>query len=262
MEKTLFKVARMDCTAEESLVRMKLDGIEAVKKLEFDLSARQLLVYHEGQIAAIEAALAELALDSSRIESEETDEVTSSSSQQRQLLWTVLTINFAFFVLELTTGVISRSMGLVADSLDMLADALVYGLSLLAVGSTLARKKTVAKYSGYFQMTLALLGFVEVLRRVFGFEAIPDFRYMIVVSLLALVANSICLYLLQRSRDREAHMQASMIFTSNDIIINLGVVAAGLLVNWLNSKLPDLVIGTIVFLLVMRGAQRILKLAK
>ena len=57
-------------------------------------------------------------------------------------------------------------------------------------------------------------------------------------------------------------MKASMIFTSNDVIINLGVIAAGLLVHWLESSTPDLVIGTIVFVLVVQGAFRILKVSK
>ncbi len=55
-------------------------------------------------------------------------------------------------------------------------------------------------------------------------------------------------------------MKASMIFTSNDVIINLGVIVAGFLVNVLNSNKPDLIIGTIVFILVIQGARRILKL--
>ena len=86
---------------------------------------------------------------------------------------------------------------------------------------------------------------------------------MIVVSILALIANGICLYILQKSKSKkEAHMKASMIFTSNDVIINLGVIIAGVLVNWLQSSKPDLIIGTIVFVLVVQGAMRILKLSK
>ncbi|MDX1759954.1 MAG: cation transporter, partial [Arenibacter algicola] len=81
------------------------------------------------------------------------------------------------------------------------------------------------------------------------------------VSVFALIANGICLYLLQKSKSKEeAHMKASMIFTSNDVIINLGVIVAGFLVNVLNSNKPDLIIGTIVFILVIQGARRILKL--
>lgn len=252
----------MDCAAEENLVRMKLDGVKAVQSLDFDLSARKVVVYHEGQLGEIESAIGQLGLGSRLLETEQTDEAAPEQAQQRRLLWTVLLINFSFFALEMTTGFISGSMGLVADSLDMLADALVYGLSLFAVGATVARKKNVARWSGYFQMTLAVLGFVEVVRRFFGVEALPDFRIMIVVSVLALIANSVCLYLLQHSKNREAHMQASMIFTSNDVIINLGVITAGVLVLWLESGIPDLVVGAIVFVIVTLGAVRILRLAK
>ena len=152
-------------------------------------------------------------------------------------------------------------MGLVADSLDMLADAFVYGLSLFAVGGTLSRKKNIARLAGYFQITLALIGFVEVIRRFIGFE-VPDFSTMIIVSIFALIANGICLYLLQKSKSKEAHMQASMIFTSNDVIINLGVIVAGILVHILSSNKPDLIIGGVVFVIVVRGALRILKLGK
>ena len=120
----------------------------------------------------------------------------------------------------------------------------------------------IAKTAGYFQLILAVIGFIEVIRRFIGVEKMPDFSTMIIVSIFALTANGICLYLLQKSKSREAHMQASMIFTSNDVIINLGVIAAGLLVNWLNSSKPDLIIGAIVFVLVIRGAVKILKLGK
>ena len=114
-----------------------------------------------------------------------------------------------------------------------------------------------------FQISLAIIGFVEVLRRFFTMERLPDFSTMVIVSSLALVANGICLYLLQKSKNKEeAHMKASMIFTSNDVIINIGVIAAGLLVKWLDSNRPDLVIGTIVFVLVIQGAIRILKLGR
>jgi len=145
----------------------------------------------------------------------------------------------------------------------MLADSFVYGISLFAVGGTLTRKKRIAKLAGYIQITLAIIGFVEVLRRFFGDEKLPDFSTMIIVSILALVANGICLYILQKSKNKEeAHMKASMIFTSNDVIIYLGVIIAGLLVNWLNSNKPDLIISTIVFALVIQGAIRILELRK
>lgn len=153
-------------------------------------------------------------------------------------------------------------MGLIADSLDMLADSIVYALSLFAIGSTISRKKKVAKFSGYFQMGLALLGFSEVLRRFLSESETPLFEWMIAVALLALIGNLVSLWLINKAKSDEAHMQASAIFTSNDIIVNGGVILAGVLVFWFDSKLPDLIIGAIVFSFVIRGAIKILQLSK
>ncbi len=241
---------------------MKLDGFEGVVHLDFDLNERMLTVYHSGALAPIEKAIGELKLGDKQVSSVPSDQTEfEADTNQRKLLWAVLLINFAFFTIELTSGLVSKSMGLVADSLDMLADSFVYGISLFAVGGTVVRKKRIAKAAGYIQIILAVFGFTEVLRRFFGNEELPDFSTMIIVSIFALIANGICLFLLQKSKNKEEeHMQASLIFTSNDVIINLGVIVAGVLVKLFHSGTPDLVIGTIVFVVVVQGAMRILRL--
>lgn len=251
----------MDCPSEEQLIRMKLENFSQVKHLRFDIPNRKLEVHHTEEVLPVHQAISQLGLNDMLENTVEADlKPDFNESQQRKILWWVLGINFGFFIIEMATGFISNSLGLVADSLDMLADSIVYGLSLMAVGGTLLRKKKVAKASGYFQILLALFGLVEVIRRFLGFEEIPIFGMMIVVSVFALIANSVSLYLIQKTRSKEAHMQASMIFTSNDIIINAGVILAGVMVYVTASKLPDLIIGSIIFLIVMRGAFRILKL--
>lgn len=263
MTRSDFYVAQMDCAAEEQLIQMKLGSMPGVYSLRCDLAQRQVQVFHEGDAAPLENALESLRLGSSFVGSERVTRLPEDESTvQRRVLWLVLIINFGFFVLELSTGLLFGSMGLVADSLDMLADSLVYAMSLLVVGRALVYKRLVARLSGYFQMILALLGLIEVVRRFVGLEALPDYRVMIGVSCLALLANSYCLYLLWRSRSREAHMRASMIFTSNDVLINLGVIVAGLLVLASGSAVPDLIVGALIFLLVMWGALRILRLAR
>ncbi|WP_394751069.1 cation transporter [Spongiimicrobium salis] len=264
MYKTIFEITKMDCPSEENLIRMKLDGISSITHLDFDIPKRELTIFHLGEIDQIESSILELNLGGKKILTEKTNQTDFGEKiDQKKLLWTVLGINFTFFLVEMTAGSISKSMGLIADSLDMLADSFVYGISLFAVGGTLTRKKRIAQLAGYFQITLAIIGFIEVLRRFFGREKLPDFSTMIIISILALIANGICLYILQKSKNKEeAHMKASMIFTSNDVIINLGVIIAGVLVNGLNSSIPDLIIGTIVFILVIQGAFRILKLSK
>jgi len=265
MKKTTFKISKMDCPSEEQMIRMKLEGINSIQQLSFDIPQRKLAIYHTGEVDTFEQSIHDLKLEASLLETiNNVEEPVSSQTEtnQRTALWWVLAINFVFFVLEMTYGWLSKSMGLVADSLDMLADSIVYALSLMAIGAAVAKKKSVAKLSGYFQMGLATFGLIEVIRRFVGFEDMPVFQTMIVVSFFALIANSVSLYLIQKTKSKEAHMQASMIFTSNDIIINIGVIVAGLLVHFTSSRYPDLLIGSIIFLIVIRGAIRILNLSK
>lgn len=263
MKESIFNISKMDCPSEENLIRMKLSDVDGISSLEFSIAERILKVYHGGDVKIIDSKLIELGLGSKLLSSKETEKVvTDENNNQRKLLWYVLIINFSFFLIEMVFGIFSRSMGLVADSLDMLADSFVYMISLIVVGGSLIQKKRVAKAAGYFQIILAGIGFIEVVRRVFWFNETPNYQIMIIVSVFALLANILSLVILQKSKSNEAHMKASMIFTSNDIIINSGVILAGILVYFLNTKIPDLVIGAIVFIIVIRGAIRILKLGR
>ncbi|GAB4428985.1 MAG: cation diffusion facilitator family transporter [Chloroflexi bacterium OHK40] len=266
LERMTFTVPQMDCAAEEQLVRMKLADQEHVKRLVFDLSGRTVAVTHAGDSTAIERAMRELNLGASLAGREAVDaddvELDANDAQQRKLLIIVLLINASLFLLELIAGFLANSMGLVADSLDMLADALVYGLSLYAVGKAVAQKKRVARISGYFQLLLAVFGIFEVLRRFFGAGDEANFTLMITISLIALAGNVASLLVLRRTQSQDANIKASQIFTSNDVLINIGVIVAGVMVFVTGSNLPDLVVGAAVFFLVASGAFRILQLAK
>ena len=180
----------------------------------------------------------------------------------KKLLLTVLVINFSVFAVEIIFGVIANSMGLMADAIDELSDAFVYGLSIYAITGTLLIKKRIAGISGIFQLLLAAWGFFEVISRFLGNENIPSFILMIVFSCIALAGNITSLIVLNKSKSGEIHIRSSQIFTSNDIIANIGVIIAAVLVAVLQTKIPDLVIGFLVFLLVLRGAIRIIKLSK
>lgn len=245
------------------MIRMQLEPMAQVVQLEADHASRSLRVWHTAEVGEVSAALRALDLGTEWRETQEPEPgYFRQENRQRQVLWWVLGINAFFFVFEMGAGWWAGSMGLVADSLDMLADALVYGMSLLVVGGAVAHKKKVARYSGFLQMLLASLGLAEVIRRFFEPVALPLFQWMIGVSVLALLANVVCLWLINRVKGREAHMRASAIFTSNDIVVNSGVILAGVLVYLWQSRWPDLIIGCVVFALVMRGALRILKLAR
>jgi len=188
-------------------------------------------------------------------------EVEIKNKEEGRVLSILLAINFSMFLIEVVVGVLSESTALIADSLDMLADAAVYSIGLYAVGKSLSKKINAAFFSGIFQVTLGSLVILDVLRRfVFGSE--PEPLLMILIGSIALVANSICLYLISKHRDGEVHMRASWIFSKNDVIANIGIIVGGVLVYTFGSSYPDLIIGLVISVIVIKGGINIIKDAK
>lgn len=181
-----------------------------------------------------------------------------AESLEKKTLIILLSINAIMFVAEMILGWFAQSAGLVADSLDMLADATVYGLSLYAIGKGVVKQAKAARVSGYLQIILGLGVLFEVIRRmVFGSE--PQSTFIIVVGAVALLANIICLILISKHKDGGVHMRASWIFSTNDVIANMGVIISGVLVAVVGSRYPDLIVGIIISIVVIRGGVKILQ---
>lgn len=188
-------------------------------------------------------------------------EIAINDREQGKVLIILLGINALMFFIEIALGIISESTALIADSLDMLADATIYGIALYAVGRPGALKVKAAFASGVLQLLFGVIVAVDVLRRlIWGSE--PESLLMIAVGLLALIANTICLLLIAKHREGEVHMRASWIFSKNDVIANLGIIVGGCLVYLLDSRFPDLIIGMMISILVMRGGLFIIKDAR
>ena len=188
-------------------------------------------------------------------------EVEIKDASQKRVLYWLLGINATMFFVEMTVGILADSTALIADSMDMLADAVVYGIGIYAVGQSILYKAKAAQISGYFQLLLGVIILIDITRRLFlGSEPISSL--MIGMGFIALIANVACLVIIRNHKNDEVHMRASWIFSANDVIANMGVIIAGVLVVWLDSRVPDLVIGCIVSIVVLRGAWMILKDAK
>lgn len=180
------------------------------------------------------------------------------NKEQSAVLKKLLLINAVMFVVEITLGVMAQSSALIADSLDMFADAAVYSVGLYAVGRSQTAKNKAASISGVLQIILGLMVIFDVFRRyLYGSE--PDSIVIIFVGMVALVVNLICLKLLSRHRDGEVHMRASWIFSKNDVIANIGIILSGIIVYWSGQSLPDLIIGLVISLIVIRGGFEILR---
>ncbi len=188
-------------------------------------------------------------------------ELEEAAQLERITLSTLLAINGIMFAAEAILGWWAESIALLADSLDMLADASVYGLALYAVGRSRRLQARAAKASGVLQVALGLGVLIEVVRRLL-FGSDPVSLLMIGMGAIALCANLICLILIAKHREGGIHMRTSWIFSANDVIANVGVVTSGGLVMALGNRYPDLVIGTVVSCIVVRGGLQILREAK
>lgn len=184
-----------------------------------------------------------------------------TDAAERRTLLLVLGINFAQFVVAGVVGLIASSTGLLAVALDNLSDSAVYLVSLYAVGRSLETKQWAARLSGILLIALSLGLFVEVLRRFYvGGE--PYGIAMIATAIVNAATNLVCLRLLRAHRDEGVHLKASWIFTTNDMLANLGVAASGVAVMIFRSPIPDLLIGLAIVVVVFKGGLEILREAK
>ncbi len=181
--------------------------------------------------------------------------------RQRQLLWVVLMLNATMFVVEFIAGWLAHSTSLLADSLDMLADAVVYGISLYAVGRAVSLKARAALTNGWLQLTLSLVVLGDVARRLL-IDSTPEPTVMSAVSLMALAVNVTCFAMLYRFRSGDINLKASWICSRNDMMANVGVVIAAMMVTRTGQAWPDLLVGTLIAAIVMRSAIQIIREAR
>ena len=191
-------------------------------------------------------------------EDDELGGLDASNAADRKILRTVLLINLGQSAAGIGLGVWAASTALMGAGLDNLADASVYAVSLFAIGRAAMVKVRAARLSGFLLIGLAVLLLVEVLRRFAGGEE-PVGPAMMAMAAVNAALNVVCLKLLRRHRGEDVNFKASAIFTSNDSIVNGVIVLSGVLVMWLGSNIPDLILGVVVAAIAANGGREILR---
>ncbi len=169
-------------------------------------------------------------------------ELTTLAERQAKVLWTVLVINATMFFIELASGLAAKSTSLTGDSLDMLGDTAAYAMTLFVIGKSSQAKARSARFKASLMLMSGLAITLSCLHRAFS-PSIPVVEVMGVVAMLALFANLVCLLVLSRHKHDDINMQSVWLCSRNDIISNLSVIAATVLVKFTNSQWPDLVVG-------------------
>lgn len=179
-------------------------------------------------------------------------------AEQRRVLQMVLAINAAMFVAEFTAGAIAGSAALMADSVDMLGDALVYGLSIYALSRSERWKGGAALAKGIFILAFGVGIAIDIVTKIQS-GIPPSSTLMLVFGSIALAANLTCLRLLWRFRRQDVNMASTFECSRNDVISNVGVLAAAGAVALTASPWPDLIIGALIAVLFLRSAFQVIR---
>ena len=179
-------------------------------------------------------------------------------AEQRRVLQMVLAINAAMFVAEFTAGAIAGSAALMADSVDMLGDALVYGLSIYALSRSERWKGGAALAKGIFILAFGVGIAIDIVTKIQS-DIPPSSTLMLVFGSIALAANLTCLRLLWRFRRQDVNMASTFECSRNDVISNVGVLAAAGAVALTASPWPDLIIGALIAVLFLRSAFQVIR---
>lgn len=171
----------------------------------------------------------------------------------RRVLWAVLGINAAMFLVEVGAGVAAGSASLQADALDFLGDAANYGISLLVVGMALRYRASAALAKGATMGAFGLWVIATVVWHAFH-GTLPSAFTMGAVGIAALAANAATFGLLWTYRHGDANMRSAWICTRNDVLGNLAVLLAALGVFGTGRGWPDITVATIMAALALQGA--------
>lgn len=181
--------------------------------------------------------------------------------RQSATLKIVLAINALMFVVIVVAAYYAGSTALLSDSLDNLGDALTYALSLYAVSLGAHTKARVALLKGILILLVALVVVGQIAYKL-AYPSVPIFETMGAFSLLGLVANGTCLFLLWRHKDEDVNMSSVWECSRNDIASNIAVfVAAGAV--WVTgSGVPDILVASCLVLYILRSAFRVITSAR
>jgi Co/Zn/Cd efflux system component len=177
----------------------------------------------------------------------------------RCVLWAVLGINAAMFLVEIGSGLAAGSASLQADALDFLGDAGNYAIiSLFVVGMALRYRAMAALAKGG---TMGLFG-LWVIGAVIWHSlhgTLPNAFTMGAVGVVALAANAASFGLLWAYRGGDANMRSAWICTRNDVLGNLAVLLAAAGVFGTGAGWPDIIVALIMAGLALQGAVLVMR---
>ena len=170
-------------------------------------------------------------------------------------------LNITYFSLEFYFAHKFNSVSLLSDSLDFLEDASVNILIFLAFSLAVVWRKRLS-YIFALLMLLPGISFLYNALHQISNPVTPTGKGMSLVGLGAFVVNLYCATILNKFKEIQGGLAKAAYFSArNDAVSNILIIFAGIVTLFWISALPDLIVGTVIFIMNADSARVILKAA-
>ena len=178
--------------------------------------------------------------------------------KQSKTLKIVLVINVVLFCLTAFYGWAANSTGLMSESIDDFGDAVTYALSLYVIYKSNQMKAKVAFVKGCLILSGAIFVLSQVILHIID-NTVPIFETMGTVAFIALLLNLTCFFLLTKYREQDINMSSVWECSRNDILNNVSIIVASVVVWITNLGWADIAVGLVLSLLLLQSSFRVLK---
>ena len=180
---------------------------------------------------------------------------------QRRILYAVLAINAAMFLVEAAAGWTARSTALQADALDFFGDSVNYAIALFVLTRPVSWRAGTALLKGLVMIGFGVFVLGAAVHNALA-GAVPEASVMGAVGLLALIANLTAAALLFGFRKGDSNLRAVWLCSRNDAIGNLAVLGAAGGVFLSGTPWPDLAVGLVMAGLAVWAGSSVIRQAR
>lgn len=165
--------------------------------------------------------------------------------------------NLIYFFIEFYFARSASSVSLFSDSIDFLEDAAINFLILWSVGWTGESRRKLSFVLAGLLLVPSSFAFVEIILKFFS-QSVPTSSQMTSVGFGAFAVNLICSLLLMKYRShQEGVVKAAFLSSRNDLLANVGIIAAGFFTVYWPTHWPDFIVGLAIFFLNFTAAKEV-----
>lgn len=179
----------------------------------------------------------------------------------RRVVLTVAGLNFAWFWVEVAVALAIGSVALFADSIDFLEDTAINLMIALALGWGAANRAVAGKVMSGVLLVPAAAAIWQAVTK-WGDPSPPDVGWLVATAGAAALVNGLCAWLLARVRsDGGSLSRAAYLSARNDVLVNVAIIAMGVVTAATGSGWPDLLLGLGIVALGLHSAAEVWEVA-